>query len=347
MTTARFGAAVALALATTLAACGGDSGSGGPSFPDSVSTSDAQDAASGSADFAGSMMDMFNFQSPGLAAPASVSRLLAVGAAHGTILRAPRAPFALDLAHPAIMGAAIQQASAEGCTVTSHGTYDIGFGTPVDVNANGIPDNMGVRIDCVQTDSTNPDTTFTSHIIEDISIVERMGDLFGYDEVVSVLQREGDSFGNFEQESQNVTIHTSINADAASNSVSVGVAEDQKHDTTTLHGELGQSWSANFDPSGTISLGDPLPNGALTFTGRTFIFDPTASSWNFTLNTTTPLAYSASCAAAVSNPPFTGGVIAGHLNGNGGSAGFTATFTACGVDPTIATSGTTGVAAAH
>ena len=343
MPTTRLRAVVALAFAAgvaSLSACGGDSG-GGPSFPDSVSTADALDAASNSVSFTDDMLGLLDFGSPGLAAPSMVtSRLLAIGAAHGTMLQAPRAPLGFDLTSPAMMGAAIQRAAAEGCTVTSHGTYDIGFGTPVDVNANGIPDNMGIRIECVQTDSTNPDTTFTSHVIEDISIVERMGDLFGYDESVYVLEREGDSFGNFGQESQRVTIHTSINAGAANSSLGVTVAEDQKQDTASLHAELGQSWAANFDPAGTITLGDPLPDGALSFTGRTYILDPTATSWNFTLATTTPLAYDASCAAGASNPPFTGGVIAGHLNGNGSSAGFTATFTACGVDPTVATSGT-------
>lgn len=336
--------AVSAACAFALAACG-DSGSAGPSFPDSVSTADAQDAANTSASFTDDMISLLNFGAPGLAAPMS-ARLMAFGAAHGSAIKAPVALVALDPSRPAVMGAAIQRAAAEGCTVTSHGTYDIGFGTPVDVNANGIPDNLGIEIDCLTTDSTsNPDTTFTQHIIENISIVERMADLYGYDEKVFVSQREGDSFGNFAQESQDVSIHTSINSGNANSALGITVKQDQKQDTMSLHQELGESWASNFAPAGTISLGDPLPNGALSFTGRIYTIDPTSSTYSFSLNTSTPLAYSASCHAAASNPPFTAGEIDGHLNGNGNSANFSATFTACGVDPTIATNGTFAVAA--
>lgn len=331
--------AVAASLVTVLAACG-DSGSSGPSFPDSVSTADAQDAASNSVGFTSDIMSTLSFGQPGFAAPMD-TRLLAYAAAHGSMVRAPRAPYPLDVAHPAQMSASLQLAASEGCTVTSHGSYGIGGGSPVDVNANGIPDNLGFRVECLQTDSTSsPDTVFTSHIIEDISIVERMGDLYGYDERLLISERHGDSFGNFGQLVEDITLHNSINSGNANSALSVTVTQDSTQDSTALHQQFGDQWSANFTPAAAITLGDPLPNGALTLTGRLFVLDPTASSYSFSLNTPTALAYDASCAAAVSNPPFTAGEIDGHLNGNGSSANFTATFTACGVAPTISTNGT-------
>ena len=328
--------AVTASLVIGLAACG-DSGSSGPNFPDSVSTADAQTAAGDAQDFASSLLSFVDFGQPGLAAPMS-SRLQALGAAHGVSIPSVSAPYSLDPTAPATFSAAIQRATAEGCTVSGHGSYGIGGGTPVDVNGNGIPDDFALNVECLMTDSTsNPDTVFTQNITENISIKERMSDLFGYDESVLIKQRRGDNFGNFNQVAENVTFHNSINAGNANNSASVSVALDSTRDTVVYHASVGQSWSGNFDPAGTIALGSPLPDGALTFNGNDYVTDNTASNWSFALSTPTALAYSAACG---STPPFTAGVIKGLLNNNSNQASFTVTFTGCGVAPTVATNGT-------
>ena len=328
--------AVTASLVIGLAACG-DSGSSGPSFPDSVSTADAQTAASHAQDFAASLMSFANFGPPGLAAPMS-SRLQALAADHGVSIPSVSAPYSLDPSAPATFAAAIQRASAEGCTVSGHGSYGIGGGTLVDVNSNGIPDDFALNIDCLTTDSTsNPDTVFTDNITESVSIKERMSDLFGFDESVVFKHRQGDNFGNFRQVTSNVTFHNSINAGNANNSALLSEAVDSMRDTVVYHLAVGQSWSGNFDPAGTIALGSPLPDGALTFSGNDYVTDNTASNWSFALSTPTALAYSAACA---STPPFTAGVIKGLLNNNSNQASFTVTFTGCGVAPTVATNGT-------
>ena len=328
--------AVTASLVIGLAACG-DSGNGGPSFPDSVSTADAQNAADDAAGFASSMMDLIDFGQPGLAAQMT-SRLQVLGAAHGVTVPAISAPYALDPTAPAGFAAAIQRAAAEGCTVSGHGSYGIGGGTMVDVNANGIPDDFALNVDCLITDSiSHPDTVITQNITEIISIKERMSDLYGFDESFQVKTRRGDNFGNFLSVDQQFDFHNSINASNANNSASISVAVDSLRDSTKAHLAIGQSWGANFDPAGTIALGSALPDGSLTFSGNDYVVDNTATSWSFALSTPTALAYSSACG---STPPFTAGVIHGLLNNNSNQASFDVTFTGCGVAPTVTTNGT-------
>src|SRR5688500_1544244 len=126
MSSLRLRASLALVLAAFTAACG-DSGSGGPSFADSVSTADAEDFAEGVADFAEQVAYSMNFNGPsvGLAAPAIVSELRASLPAPAVDLRgrlfAQPDLSALDWrnAPSRIRG---PQLVADGCTVTIRGS---------------------------------------------------------------------------------------------------------------------------------------------------------------------------------------------------------------------------------
>lgn len=344
MPTTRLRAVVVLAFAAgvaSLAACGGDSG-GGPSFSDSVSTADAEQFASDASDGAVGAMQELNFGEGELPSftsalatrfaayrPASLSRLGVGAVPMGTRL----ATLAAYVKHPT----GLQLAAAEGCTITESG---IGPGGFVDVNQNGVPDNLLLREECTITDSTsNPDTTTVHYEFVEQHMVERMSALYGFDLSVTEVTKFSDEFGNFELEEIHGSEALDLRAGSASHSIDITEHEAAKFDTATGDFKFGQALSASFVPGSTITLGDPLPDGALTLTGREFVTNTEDVNLSFSLSTTTPLAYSAACAAVPTNPPFTAGVLRGLLNNNSDQAGFTVTFTSCG-NATVETNGT-------
>lgn len=333
------GTAAAL-LVLGLGACGGSDGSSGPTFSDSVSTADAEGMANSAAGFAGGAIGQLNFGSPILAPPAAVTaEFQRLSLVSGVTLRAPQPRFLAGVRAPAGLQAAVQAASGEGCSIEAHG--GIFYGDIVDVDQNGIPDDAYLKIECVTTDSTsNPDTTITQKLYEEVSIRQRFGDLYGYDLFYNVRQEVTDGFGNFERGSQEYTERLSLRAGAAEHALSATLAQSAKFDTLSQNIGAGQSWQAAFDPTGTIVLGDPLPSGSLTLTGREYVVDSEDTNLSFSLSTPTALAYDAGCYAADNDPPFTAGAIRGLLNNHASSASFLATFTACGAAPTITTEGT-------
>jgi hypothetical protein len=339
MTPSRLSAVAAVAFAFVAASCGGD-GNSGPNFPDSVSTADAQEAAGNAAAFAATMVGQMNFGEPGvfLSAPPSLS---AFAAAHGHPLPSVRPRFVLDPRHPSSMQTAAQLASAEGCDISMHGMVGL-FSDFVDVNQNGIADDAGLRIVCTVTDSTtNPDSVVVHTETQELSIQERFGDLYGYTASTTLKNGFHDDHGNSSSFSVEVNEFLSILGGAASHRRSIRVLQDSMSagDAGVTHWDAGTSWDGHFDPDGTIALGDPLPDGDLSFTGRTYYLDPLATDYSFTLATETPLAFDAACYASNSNPPYTAGIVTGHLNNNASSANFSATFTGCGTPPTIVVNG--------
>lgn len=335
--------AVSASLVIALAACGGDSG-GGPSFSDSVSTADAQDFASDAASDAGVAMSELNFGGGaiGLVAPALAARyasrnLMPAPSLGGhTLSRNVQFP---DWRAVAANPAGFRAAAAEGCTVTESGQQQ--GGGYVDVDQNNFPDNLYIKEECLTTDSTsNVDTTYTHYFLVEERLKQNFASLYGFDLSVNYLEKYADQFGNFELESQGGTESLDIRSGSASHSMAIVEREGEKFDTASEAFEFGANWNAGFTPAGTITVGDPLPNGALTFAGREYVTDNHGTNLSFGISTDTPLAFSAACQASNTLPPFTAGVLIGHLNNNASSANFSATFTACGVAPTISTNGT-------
>jgi hypothetical protein len=342
MTTSRLSAVAAVAFAFVAASCGGDGGTG-PTFADSVSTSEAQGRAAQTVNNIGLSVGQLNFGegSIGLVAKAFTARVtaqrpFAVRSIGGHALRREvRIP---DW-HTIVQGSAGSQASAEeGCTVTQSGTTP---GGPVDVDQNGFPDNLYFRQECLLTDSTsNADTTYISYLLVEERVKQNFSSLYGFDISVTELEKDSDEFGNFASFGVTGTEALDIRSGSATHRVNFTVNEGGKVDTASAAYEDGVNWNVAFAPSASIFLGDPLPNGALTLSGREYTTDTEDQNVSFTLLTDTPLAYSASCYAALSNPPFTAGVLIGRLNNNADNGSFSATFTACGAAPTISTEGT-------
>lgn len=335
--------AVAASLVTVLAACG-DSGSSGPTFSDSVSTADAQDFAGDAVSGVADAIDQLNFGTGviGLAAPAFVTRMQAEHPFLGARLGSSRlqgAPSLPDWRTVAANPAGFHASAAEGCTITESG-FQYGGGV-VDVDQNGIPDDLFIKEECFQTDSTsNPDTTITTYVLLQEHLKQNFASLYGFDISFDAQQKLSDQFGNFGMEKTHATESLDIRSGSATHGFNYVTGESGKFDTASSAIEFGTGFNVAFTPTGTITLGDPLPNGSVVLSGREYLTNTEDQNLSFTLSTTTPLAYDASCYAGASNPPFTAGVLRGLLNNNASSASFTATFTACGVAPTIGTSGT-------
>lgn len=335
MTTSRHLGVVALAFAALTAACGG-SDSSGPSFADSVSTTDAADFADDAIDASTSMAWAMDFGGPsiGLAAPGMMTRLASKGYLASKSLGGRTLTPSLslvDLRAFAASPAGLQASAAEGCTYTVHGLSMSGSGF-VDVNQNDIPDDLYLKIDCITTDSTsNPDTTYVLHLMQEQAIKENFSALHGFSASFHIIQRNSDEFGNFEGIDYSGNEALDIRSGSATHNVGFGYDEGSKFGTDEESYTGGAQWNGGFDPDGAIVLGDPLPDGALSFTGREFFTNSvTPLNLSFGIATTTPLAYKASCAAADSTPPFTSGVVRGRLNNNAAQASFQVTFTGCG-----------------
>lgn len=328
-------ASLALVLAAFTAACGGSDGSTGPSFADSVSTAEASNFAADAADAASGAMWALNFNEPGfgLAAPQpTVQRLAAKSPLQLGRLGFDRATLSpkFDLMAIARRPDGLQMIAAEGCTYTARG-LSMGGGGFVDVNQNGIPDDAYLKVACVETDSTGgPGNHVTETQVQEQSVKENFAALFGYTVSIRVMGRYEDEDGNYEGGEIKMRRTIDVRSGSANGSSEVDYWEGESFEGDVYDWRAGQDDDASFDPNGTITLGNALPDGALTLNRRDFYTETDAVNLSFTVTTPTALVYNAACALADDNPPFTAGVLRGELNGNSGSASFEVTFTSCG-----------------
>jgi hypothetical protein len=223
----------------------------------------------------------------------------------------------------------IQLSAAPGCTISSWGTD----GDPwdwYDGNENGIADDWGIESTCVTKDSSNLDNIRTQTGKTRITIKENTASLFGYHvtQAYSTTNEyeDGDRYG------YGLTGNETLDIRALS------ATHHQKYEWTEWDEDEGaerEEWvggsesDVDFDPDGTISVEEPLPDGDFVLGGRTWFASTDGLSLSFTLETTDPLAYDAACWDDEYLPPFTDGTLVGHLNGRSSSAMFTIDFTGC------------------
>jgi|GEM_PF-1940459 len=322
--------ALASALLFAIGACG-DSGSSGPDFDDEATTADTEAAAD---DAAGLMSDLsyaLNFGSPNvfLSANASAKRVLARHPELGGKLAAGIRSNGISMPGlTAAPGAGFQLSAAVGCSVESSGTDGSPF-EPYDGNSNGIPDDWHVKYVCTDKDTSDAENTITYSTTIEISAKENTASLHGYSSRLSYKIRIADEEQNAEGVDVTGTDALDIRAGSASNDYVFSVREYSTVAGETEEGSGGEERHVTFDPDGTITLGNDLPDGDLTFRGRQWYANTDDVSLSFSIQTTDPLAYDASCFDAT-EPPYTDGTIVGRLNGGAHSAMFTVDFTACG-----------------
>ena len=329
-TRSHVGMALTLASALGLAACG-SKGSTGPSFSSTITAADADTAGANAADFASALASTFNFgtgPSIGFSAKAPPKAVALLNTAW--MLAGGKAP------HYTIRGQMtppVMPASFAGC---NGGNYVTVSGDTADADADGIPNNETVTLSCDSTLSTGVVLSIHGTIhIQDIS------GLYGYQFSVNLTEVESHA-----DTSLNLSItgtdNASFTASSATDNLNFTLSDVMKQGTVSTGGAFHENWAATFTPTSTLlSLGNPLPDGSIAFTGGFYVTDVADPTHNFNFNilTTTPLSFSAACQAASDDPVFNAGVIQGKFNGSA-TAGFTATFTACNVAPTVVGTGT-------
>jgi hypothetical protein len=330
----RLRASLALALAAFTAACG-DSGSTGPSFPDSVSTADAEDFADGVAEYANGVAYSINFNGPsvGVAAPAAFARLEADLPASAATMRGRtgRGPdlSLLDWRNVAARAKG-PQLSADRCTFTIRGAYDPFAEEPVDDNENGIPDDLYVKMECVY-EYPEGDYLYVEYETQEVTWKEITSSLYGQTIAASYEEGARDNEGYHGFLRYSLEARQDIRTDGITDEASFKLRYEEKEPELALEFfEQGESWDNAFDPTGTINPESNIPDGALTLNGRRYTINSEGAGASFTISTPTPLSYNAACAAVPTNPPFTAGVLLGRLNNSSSQASFEVTFTSCG-----------------
>jgi hypothetical protein len=323
-------AALASALIFAIGACG-DSGSSGPDFDDEATTAETEEAADGAVEMMTDITYDINFGGPDifLASSASAKRLLA---RHPELARGLGARVRdRGIAMPGLTvrpDGAPQLSAAPGCTITSSGTDGDPF-DPYDGNSNGIPDDWHAKQVCVEKDSTDAENILTYTSTIEMAAKENTSAIHGFTASMSYSEKMSDQEGHaggFELQGSETL---DLRADHASSGYKFKVREYETFDGETEEFTAGEERNVSFDPDGTIALESDLPDGDLSVNARQWFAETDDLSLSFSIETTDPLAYDASC-FDLTDPPFTDGTIVGRLNGGSHSAMFTVDFTACG-----------------
>ena len=322
------------ALAGLGATACGSSGSSGPSGT-TFSSAEAQGGAAIAQSLGDDALTTFSDGSydaanlPSFAAAAPHAKAALAGALYAMGVRG-RALGAVSQASPLYR-------DGSSCTPTLSG--DLTTGSPTDTDGDGVPDSVVATFNagnCTVVDSAD-DITFTYS--GTIKIVD-IGDIFGFRLVLDFVY-------TFTTASSTETAHQ-VGTETFTEAAQLADLNIQLDDTTHTTGAgatsvlINEAMDFQFIPTtGSLALGEPLPDGHMTVTGGfATSIQGQANSFTFDIATPTPLAYSAACGNVDNNPPFTAGHITGAFHGYA-TAGFDVTFTGCGTDPTVATFGTT------
>ncbi|MGH7532639.1 MAG: hypothetical protein ACREL4_05030 [Gemmatimonadales bacterium] len=313
-----FGLVLSLAAALGLAACG--SKDTGPSFNGTISDGDAASFGGTADNFAADMLGTFDFGGP------SISTVSARASDHAIAL--------LNQANT--MAGTPRRFRAEGRPVPAPLALISSACTPVisgdtaDTDNDGILNNATETIDCTSVDTASSTTTV---IHEQVHINDVTG-LYGFNASVEITETETSPTESF-RISVNESENALFTSGSANDQVNVDVSESDASGGVTVGGQIHENWNATFTASGTISTSSPLPSGSLAFTGGFYTTDlaDATQNFNFSITTTTPLAYDSGCGT---DPRFTSGLITGQLAGGGANVGFTVNYeNGCGSSPTI------------
>lgn len=327
---------LALAALTGLgtAACGSSGGGSGPSGT-TFSSAEAQGGAAIAQSLGDGALTTFSDGAydasslPSFAAAAPHAKAALAGALYAMGVR--------GRALGAVSKSAIVYRDGGTCTPTLSG--DVSGDTPTDTDGDGVPDSVVATFNagnCTVVDSVDHITFAYSGTIKIVDI----GDIFGFRLVVDFIY-------TFTSTSTTETVHE-VGNETFTEAAQLADLNVQLDDTTHVSGAetsrvlIHQAMEFTFVPTtGALALGVPLPDGHMTIVGGLATsIQGQPNSFSFDVATPTALAYSAACGNADNNPPFTAGHITGAFHGYA-TAGFDVTFTACGVDPTVTTFGTT------
>jgi hypothetical protein len=322
-------AGVTVALAAFVAACG-SKGSTGPSFAATITDSAAAAAGQSGADFAGTMMNTFDFGGPAISLSAQSSPR-AVALLNGAWMYATHSSRPRYTVKGMATAPVMEFSSMGGC---NGGNYITVSGDTTDADNDGIPANETVTLSC---DTVANGTTVSYH--GTINLQDVAG-LYAFHLSINLTENVSDTAGNKSSVVVNGTEDAAFTATLAQDHTNLTLTESVTASGHTSGVGEHYNWDASFTPAGgTLALGSPLPDGALHFNGGFYVLNlaDASQNFNFGIQTTQDLAYSAACAG--NNPPFTSGVIKGLFNGNN-TVGFTVNYNnGCGNAPTVTGTG--------
>lgn len=321
--------------------CGSSGGSTGPTGP-TISAAQAQGAAAAAQSLGNSGLTVITSMSdlgasglPALVSNAAGATPDAKGALAAALYAAGIRGRALGL-----VGAPPVFRSGSACMPTLAGALD-SANAPLDTDGDGIPDSVTATYtngNCTVYDSASA-TTFT--FTGTFKLVD-IGTVFGFRLLVDLhytLTSPSESSHLTMTGSETFTVSSTV-ADLLVDLTTNDTVTASGHTISTqIQNQLHFVFTANQGSS--IVLGSPIPDGTMDITGHVgTTLQGQPGSFSFDITTPTLLAYSAACDAANNNPPFTAGKIIGAFTGYA-TAGFSVTFTGCGVTPTVTTTGTT------
>lgn len=233
-----------------------------------------------------------------------------------------------DIANPTFFApsqpgmAAPPMLSAGPCPATDDLTDTDGDGIPDDVTFTYSP------VDCSFGDAV-------SGVIEldgSIRVVDQSPTLVAFTGTMSDFsvnfEEQG---GDFVNTTVNGTRGVTVSPSSASLNENLTLDLVASSGGQTLAARLTTNWNADFNTGGTIAADQDLPSGTFTLDGTTtWLFN--GESLAFSVDTHTPLAYDAACAA---EQRFTSGELRALVEGNDEGAFVRITYTGCGIDPEV------------
>jgi hypothetical protein len=332
-----FGGVLGLSAVLGLGACGG--GSSGPSSNTTISQAQAAtvgELATSQLGAATSGLASFSVSSGGFTGGLGFAR-----AAGGKPVRLARLGRSLPFAKavPEVQRshvAALLATSSCNPTVTGDSTDANGNG--IDANAVYTFNSTNCTITTVDTPSS---TTTTVGLTGSVHILDNTtgSTLFGYNvQFTNLRYTESVTAGTNPTQTVSFATDGTLGADVLS-----GAASNAENLTFSfaLNGKraylMNWDWTVGFVPT----TGAVIDTAQASFPSGTFnihgnfgwngSFGQANGDWGFTLNSSAPLVYDGSCAL---DPPFSSGAVDLVITANS-SAGATATYSGCGVAPTI------------
>lgn len=201
-----------------------------------------------------------------------------------------------------------------------------------DADGDGVLDNATITFDPVDCAGPGYVVSGSVHVTDpstsDASVV---GYNATYTNLATDLTGQNNDHINVSLNGSHGVLGTATSATLSEN---LTLAIDAQSGTEMLNGTFSQIWQVAFtpDPSNTLVMDGPLPDGQLVVNGTTH-WQVNGENFTFSILAQSPLAYDATCEGQ--DFPFTSGELRANLQGSNGSAYIRIQFQGCGVTPLV------------